>query len=129
MIRRPPRSTRTDTLFPYSTLFRATFLFGVFDMTRPLSVWIAATAALLATATPANANEFVTNGGVESEFTGWLLNGRAEYAGVGGGMVNRGAKAGYFGPVGDTASMRQELKTVRPAEHKSKLPSRMRNSY
>src|SRR3546814_4567626 len=23
MIRRPPRSTRTDTLFPYSTLFRA----------------------------------------------------------------------------------------------------------
>src|SRR3546814_11836687 len=26
MIRRPPRSTRTDTLFPYSTLFRATCL-------------------------------------------------------------------------------------------------------
>src|SRR3546814_14715023 len=24
MIRRPPRSTRTDTLFPYTTLFRAT---------------------------------------------------------------------------------------------------------
>src|SRR3546814_9312812 len=23
MIRRPPRSTRTDTLFPYTTLFRA----------------------------------------------------------------------------------------------------------
>src|SRR3546814_19513898 len=30
MIRRPPRSTRTDTLFPYTTLFRsaATLLFG-----------------------------------------------------------------------------------------------------
>src|SRR3546814_1200673 len=27
MIRRPPRSTRTDTLFPYTTLFRST-LFG-----------------------------------------------------------------------------------------------------
>src|SRR3546814_10261710 len=26
MIRRPPRSTRTDTLFPYSTLFRSCFL-------------------------------------------------------------------------------------------------------
>src|SRR3546814_7288176 len=25
MIRRPPRSTRTDTLFPYTTLFRAPF--------------------------------------------------------------------------------------------------------
>src|SRR3546814_15988713 len=26
MIRRPPRSTRTDTLFPYTTLFRSTLL-------------------------------------------------------------------------------------------------------
>src|SRR3546814_4512834 len=26
MIRRPPRSTRTDTLFPYTTLFRSDFL-------------------------------------------------------------------------------------------------------
>src|SRR3546814_12670645 len=26
MIRRPPRSTRTDTLFPYTTLFRSVFL-------------------------------------------------------------------------------------------------------
>src|SRR3546814_12347598 len=25
MIRRPPRSTRTDTLFPYTTLFRSMF--------------------------------------------------------------------------------------------------------
>src|SRR3546814_19191676 len=31
MIRRPPRSTRTDTLFPYTTLFRSPqpFLIGV----------------------------------------------------------------------------------------------------
>src|SRR3546814_10161288 len=28
MIRRPPRSTRTDTLFPYSTLFRSTRIIG-----------------------------------------------------------------------------------------------------
>src|SRR3546814_16319070 len=27
MIRRPPRSTRTDTLFPYTTLFRSTVAF------------------------------------------------------------------------------------------------------
>src|SRR3546814_8417062 len=26
MIRRPPRSTRTDTLFPYTTLFRSTWV-------------------------------------------------------------------------------------------------------
>src|SRR3546814_10759355 len=29
MIRRPPRSTRTDTLFPYTTLFRSTCLTSV----------------------------------------------------------------------------------------------------
>src|SRR3546814_15576395 len=28
MIRRPPRSTRTDTLFPYPTLFRSGFVTG-----------------------------------------------------------------------------------------------------
>src|SRR3546814_13352566 len=28
MIRRPPRSTRTDTLFPYTTLFRSFDLFA-----------------------------------------------------------------------------------------------------
>src|SRR3546814_3322729 len=34
MIRRPPRSTRTDTLFPYTTLFRSSR--GPADRDRPL---------------------------------------------------------------------------------------------
>src|SRR3546814_6953219 len=34
MIRRPPRSTRTDTLFPYTTLFRSHL---VFDITQRAS--------------------------------------------------------------------------------------------
>src|SRR3546814_9404455 len=29
MIRRPPRSTRTDTLFPYTTLFRSLAVHGI----------------------------------------------------------------------------------------------------
>src|SRR3546814_4927822 len=33
MIRRPPRSTRNDTLFPYTTLFRSSAWFG-FGRTR-----------------------------------------------------------------------------------------------
>src|SRR3546814_10622816 len=33
MIRRPPRSTRTDTLFPYTTLFRS--LYGALEPGRP----------------------------------------------------------------------------------------------
>src|SRR3546814_14007599 len=31
MIRRPPRSTRTDTLFPYTTLFRSAALYPAVD--------------------------------------------------------------------------------------------------
>src|SRR3546814_14558697 len=31
MIRRPPRSTRTDTLCPYTTLFRSLFLERIHD--------------------------------------------------------------------------------------------------
>src|SRR3546814_13667704 len=30
MIRRPPRSTRTDTLFPYTTLFRSSDKYSIF---------------------------------------------------------------------------------------------------
>src|SRR3546814_7477190 len=41
MIRRPPRSTRTDTLFPYTTLFRSQYSFGVFwDATDWLNVTV-----------------------------------------------------------------------------------------
>src|SRR3546814_1946750 len=36
MIRRPPRSTRTDTLFPYTTLFRSPAVRSRFEtMVRP----------------------------------------------------------------------------------------------
>src|SRR3546814_19468094 len=39
MIRRPPRSTRTDTLFPYTTLFRSALVRKpqVFLLAEPLS--------------------------------------------------------------------------------------------
>src|SRR3546814_15707831 len=36
MIRRPPRSTRTDTLFPYTTLFRSLHLVLVAGTLRPI---------------------------------------------------------------------------------------------
>src|SRR3546814_11615332 len=35
MLRRPPRSTLTDTLFPYTTLFRAGFRGLLIDQRRP----------------------------------------------------------------------------------------------
>src|SRR3546814_5577671 len=36
MIRRPPRSTRTDTLFPYTTLFRSKRPNPIFHCLQPL---------------------------------------------------------------------------------------------
>src|SRR3546814_9793926 len=46
MIRRPPRSTRTDTLFPYTTLFRSRLLAAV----RPAAIAEAQGMAMLAVA-------------------------------------------------------------------------------
>src|SRR3546814_16379543 len=43
MIRRPPRSTRTDTLFPYTTLFRSTLIANIRadagDASLPVLIW------------------------------------------------------------------------------------------
>src|SRR3546814_4540159 len=38
MIRRPPRSTRTDTLFPYTTLFRSAVCRSLFGLWSPVLV-------------------------------------------------------------------------------------------
>src|SRR3546814_14447109 len=38
MIRRPPRSTRTDTLFPYTTLFRSGAILMLRDSEEPYPV-------------------------------------------------------------------------------------------
>src|SRR3546814_3502403 len=35
MIRRPPRSTRTDTLFPYTTLFRSRYNDPITSVIKP----------------------------------------------------------------------------------------------
>src|SRR3546814_15185935 len=40
MIRRPPRSTRTDTLFPYTTLFRSARRMSTLDhLTKGRAAW------------------------------------------------------------------------------------------
>src|SRR3546814_16278775 len=56
MIRRPPRSTRTDTLFPYTTLFRSrqggAAILGTAFLVKsgiwPLSFWLSRTNAAAA---------------------------------------------------------------------------------
>src|SRR3546814_1521460 len=46
MIRRPPRSTRTDTLFPYTTLFRSLKNLGRGVATLALGHWASRAAAV-----------------------------------------------------------------------------------
>src|SRR3546814_2262404 len=41
MIRRPPRSTRTDTLFPYTTLFRSLDVAELPEELVPRDGWLA----------------------------------------------------------------------------------------
>src|SRR3546814_17015770 len=55
MIRRPPRSTRTDTLCPYTTLFRSMVHLGA-DILHLLAAgaWVGALAALLLMASRAS---------------------------------------------------------------------------
>src|SRR3546814_6293474 len=45
MIRRPPRSTRTDTLFPYTTLFRSRLTAGAREIANGIYSQLASLAA------------------------------------------------------------------------------------
>src|SRR3546814_18461582 len=56
MIRRPPRSTRTDTLFPYTTLFRSTLVPMLEWLERRrVPSWLAALACVTGTVLVINA--------------------------------------------------------------------------
>src|SRR3546814_18511495 len=48
MIRRPPRSTRTDTLFPYTTLFRSLAMLLATRFRKPAPIILGILAATLA---------------------------------------------------------------------------------
>src|SRR3546814_4274602 len=113
MIRRPPRSTRTDTLFPYTTLFRS------FYIEKGLGVkWYAVIFALVTIVSTAlflpgvQSNSIAL--GVQNAF-----NIPVEYTGIGlvillGLIIIGGVK---------------RIAKVRSEEHTSELQSLMRNSY
>src|SRR3546814_17538964 len=62
MIRRPPRSTRTDTLFPYTTLFRSLWALCFREPLRILGTAVyplTALAAIVAIAWPSPTNDII----------------------------------------------------------------------
>src|SRR3546814_5534887 len=99
MIRRPPRSTRTDTLFPYTTLFRS----GC-DLTK------------LAGLTPAAAIcEILNPDGTMARLPDLKLFAQ-----------RHGLK---IGTIADLIQYRSEHESMRSEEHTSELQSLMRISY
>src|SRR3546814_5449301 len=112
MIRRPPRSTRTDTLFPYTTLFRSNALAetinGLYkaELIHRRAPWKSKAAVELATL----------------EWVAWFNNHRLL------------EPIGYIPPAEAEANYYQQLTAqamtlARSEEHTSELQSLMRISY
>src|SRR3546814_9250147 len=105
IIRRPPRSTRTDTLFPYTTLFRS------LDVT-------------------ARGRYVVAAGDDDHPTTATVLEGAAK---IGDHAVPAGQTASLSGPLDSADPAQITLAVARPdarsEEHTSELQSLMRISY
>src|SRR3546814_1083665 len=110
MIRRPPRSTRTDTLFPYTTLFRSNSWFTI-------CATCSGVAAPLDEALSSAGGVAVSPGGGAVGSLGGVLGSLGGAVGSLGGIV--GSVGGVVGSVGG----------VRSEEHTSELQSLMRISY
>src|SRR3546814_2792238 len=100
MIRRPPRSTRTDTLFPYPTLFRSTLPAAIADFDLSFEVKSPAPSLLLLIRSLRLRHRTATH-------RARLVDGSAEH--IGSAIV--------------------ALRTRRSEEHTSELQSLMRISY
>src|SRR3546814_6854237 len=111
MIRLPPRSTRTDTLFPYTTLFRS----RPPDGRAASSVGPRYDSGVL---DKADRNPFV----LQDEFLGPRLEARRALAGSDADQYGKGGAVGVV-PCAPT------LDCCRSEEHTSELQSLMRISY
>src|SRR3546814_15776292 len=110
MLRRPPRSTRTDTLFPYTTLFR-------FELWRPFDVLV----------TVIGQAEWV--GALDVSRTQWDLEQHRNlfYVLVATQLFAKALTAASRG--GAIVAISSVSGVQRSEEHTSELQSLMRNSY
>src|SRR3546814_14653554 len=96
MIRRPPRSTRTDTLFPYTTLFRSA---GEIDLDDAAEACLCFQGLVDDAAQPALQRFLALDGG---DIGGGLFGKHAEDCGTDGGVVlfDRLGHLGIIGEIG-----------------------------
>src|SRR3546814_4321202 len=112
MIRRPPRSTRTDTLFPYTTLFRSTRAWSerfakAFDGLKPT----------------------MTQAGVYSSVLHYLKAVAATQSTDGKVVADKMREIPIKDPIMHNASIRPDGRVIRSEENTSELQSLMRISY
>src|SRR3546814_11032844 len=124
MIRRPPRSTRTDTLFPYTTLFRslAAIAAAGFD-----GVEIFETDFLAFDGTPEEVGSMVRDHGLEiTKFQQFR-----DFEGLARKSVVLGKSVSVRVDLGGRRRIKKTKintnNTKQPTQHKSRLPSRHLN--
>src|SRR3546814_3176884 len=132
MIRRPPRSTRTDTLFPYTTLFRS--IDGCElreDRKGPLFRTIArGTKRLSETPLPqANAFAMVRRRAAAAEIGTAIGNHSLRATGITTYLKNGGTLEPAATMANHSSTRTTQLYDRRSEEHTSELQSLMRNSY
>src|SRR3546814_3520865 len=119
MIQRPPRSTRTDTLFPYTTLFRS-------GIDKILVAFRATRGEMVDIRKPGNDNGGVVVVHVQANdyFDAKVAQGAAQVA------APMAVRAGTYASQDAQQSMtRRARKTIRSEEHKSELQQLIRISY
>src|SRR3546814_19390661 len=126
MIRRPPRSTRTDTLFPYPTLFRSRSARAAVLDRDPLA------AARSDPPRPAVERRRLRRRPLSRERHAHGAQARRDHLPLGAGVGRPlRPRAPGFGPPRRRGSVRTGVRgrKLRSEEHTSELQSLMRNSY
>src|SRR3546814_8457496 len=120
MLRRPPRSTRTDTLFPYTTLFRS--IQCLINLSQDVSI-IETDENLQASSHDRHSEAAAPARSRRHDGRDGRCVARERPAGEGGGPGHAGAS-----PAG-TGRAQPRLERRRSEEHTSELQSLMRTSY